>query len=272
MSSCSLQAGGVTEGTGFSEPAGIRLLPGEDDADVEGHTAAADVAVPPHYTVEVAQRWAGTRHLPSVLQFLWSSAGVTPITAQSGPGLRLVPVSLLPSSLDELPQQSSHARADLRCCCLESCSNSCLVPCRNAQALRDFARNWLPLLFNAFMVASGQERPRYAAAIAAYSMLTDATVLSHFFREVVKKLLKVRLLPPGSQLQLSLLTCGVASADLGKPPCTTVLAQLEVILGSRQSLAAICAPSGCAAPFLAWQAVPKACGCMLLSPPTRSLH
>ena len=56
MSSCSVQAGGVTEGIGFSEPAGIRLLPGEDDADVEGHAAAADVEVPSHYTVEVAQR------------------------------------------------------------------------------------------------------------------------------------------------------------------------------------------------------------------------
>lgn len=102
------------------------------------------------------------------------------------------------------------------------------MPCRNAQALRDFARNWLPLLFNAFMVASGQERPRYAAAIAAYSMLTDATVLSHFFREVVKKLLKVRLLQLQLQLRLHSARhstgsgCGVASADLGKPLCTTV--------------------------------------------------
>ena len=99
----------------------------------------------------------------------------------------------------QLPHQSCCALAAPRRYCLESCSNNPLVPCRNAQALRDFARNWLPLLFNAFMVASGQERPRYAAAIAAYSMLTDATVLSHFFREVVKKLLKVRLLQGGSR-------------------------------------------------------------------------
>ena len=121
------------------------------------------------------------------------------MAAHPDPDLGLVPMSpltlthLMEQCWSQLPQRSRCALADARSYCEESCSNSCLVPRRNAQALRDFARNWLPLLFNAFMLASGQERPRYAAAIAAYSMLTDATVLSHFFREVVKKLLKVRL-------------------------------------------------------------------------------
>ena len=57
--------------------------------------------------------------------------------------------------------------------------------------LREFARNWLPLLFNAFIATDSQGRSSYAAAIAAYATIADAATLSHFFREVIKKLLKV---------------------------------------------------------------------------------
>ena len=156
-------------------------------------------------------------------------------------------------------------------------SNNSFVPCRNAQALRDFARNWLPLLFNAFMVASGQERPRYAAAIAAYSMLTDATVLSHFFREVVKKLLKVRLLQ-GSSCSSACMVPGTAQAHV-------VLRRLQTLsshhaplswhstrsscgVASAESCSHLCLLS-CSADLLAWQAAPCACVCTLLS--SRSL-
>lgn len=58
--------------------------------------------------------------------------------------------------------------------------------------LRDFARNWLPLLFNAFIGTDAQQRGQYAAAIAAYATIADPATLSHFFREVIKKLLKAR--------------------------------------------------------------------------------
>ena len=74
-----------------------------------------------------------------------------------------------------------------------ACSvDDCCVPCRNARVLRDFARNWLPLLFNAFIGTDAQQREQYAAAIAAYATIADPATLSHFFREVIKKLLKAR--------------------------------------------------------------------------------
>ena len=78
----------------------------------------------------------------------------------------------------------------LRCDVLKSMF--CLE-CRNAQVLREFARNWLPLLFNAFIATDTQERNSYAAAIAAYATIAEPATLSHFFREVIKKLLKVCL-------------------------------------------------------------------------------
>ena len=59
--------------------------------------------------------------------------------------------------------------------------------------MRDFARNWLPLLFNAFIGTDSQQRNSYAAAIAAYATIAEPATLSHFFREVIKKLLKARL-------------------------------------------------------------------------------
>lgn len=65
--------------------------------------------------------------------------------------------------------------------------------CRNLEVLRSFARNWLPLLFNAFIAADTQERAHYAATITAYATVADPAVLAHFFREVVKKLLKVSM-------------------------------------------------------------------------------
>ena len=64
--------------------------------------------------------------------------------------------------------------------------------CRNTQVLREFARNWLPLLFNAFIATNTQERNSYASAIAAYATIAEPATLSHFFREVIKKLLKVK--------------------------------------------------------------------------------
>lgn len=57
--------------------------------------------------------------------------------------------------------------------------------------LRDFARNWLPLLFNAFIAADKQDRTSLGNAIAAYASIADPASLPHFFREVIKKLLKV---------------------------------------------------------------------------------
>ncbi|DBA66455.1 TPA: hypothetical protein ACH3X2_002431 [Trebouxia sp. C0005] len=61
----------------------------------------------------------------------------------------------------------------------------------NTQVLKDFAKNWLPLLFNAFIATDSQERNSYGSAIAAYATIADAATLSHFFREVIKRLLKV---------------------------------------------------------------------------------
>ncbi|KAL3148459.1 hypothetical protein ABBQ38_013906 [Trebouxia sp. C0009 RCD-2024] len=105
-----LKAAGVTEGVGYSDPVGLQQQPGDDGDEDEEAGMMLPVAVPSHYTLQVAQE--------------------------------------------------------------------------NAKVLRDFARNWLPLLFNAFISTDAQQRGQYAAAIAAYATIADPTTLSHFFREV----------------------------------------------------------------------------------------
>ena len=102
--------------------------------------------------------------------------------------------------------------------------------------LREFARNWLPLLFNAFIATDSQERNSYAAAIAAYATIAEAATLSHFFREVIKKLLKVVYLNHAGTIKaLLLLYChplyivmpfGVfrCQRSVSEDVCATVLA------------------------------------------------
>ena len=102
--------------------------------------------------------------------------------------------------------------------------------------LREFARNWLPLLFNAFIATDSQERNSYAAAIAAYATIAEAATLSHFFREVIKKLLKVVHLnhagtvktllllyrhPPYIVMLFGVVTC---QRSVSEDVCATVLA------------------------------------------------
>jgi hypothetical protein len=64
--------------------------------------------------------------------------------------------------------------------------------CRNAAALRSMARNWLPLLFNAFLATPAAEAGALAATISAYAAVCDAAAVAGLFREVIKKLIKVR--------------------------------------------------------------------------------
>ena len=68
---------------------------------------------------------------------------------------------------------------------------------RTVDALRLFAKNWLPLLFNAFIGTAAGQRAGLAAAISAYARVCDQGALSAFFRNIIKKLIKVlRLLLP----------------------------------------------------------------------------
>ena len=62
--------------------------------------------------------------------------------------------------------------------------------------LREFAKNWMPLLFNAFVAAPPGRRSHLRRAISAYATLTDPAMLETFFKTVVRKLIKVRSPPP----------------------------------------------------------------------------
>jgi hypothetical protein len=64
--------------------------------------------------------------------------------------------------------------------------------CRAVDALRAFAKNWMPLLFNAFLGAEPGRRGGLARTIDAYARVCDAAFLTGLFHTVLKKLLKVR--------------------------------------------------------------------------------
>lgn len=60
------------------------------------------------------------------------------------------------------------------------------------QALQQFSRNWLPLLFRVFLETSPEQRGEVAAAIREYALISDPGLLATLFRAVLTKLLKVR--------------------------------------------------------------------------------
>lgn len=49
------QAAGVTEGVGYSDPVGLQQQPGDDGDEDEEAGMMLPVAVPSHYTLQVAQ-------------------------------------------------------------------------------------------------------------------------------------------------------------------------------------------------------------------------
>ncbi|KAK9845416.1 hypothetical protein WJX81_006006 [Elliptochloris bilobata] len=57
-------------------------------------------------------------------------------------------------------------------------------------ALRAYAKNWLPELFNAFVEAPAGRRAALASAVSAYAIVADTETLARFFRGVLGKLLK----------------------------------------------------------------------------------
>ena len=50
------------------------------------------------------------------------------------------------------------------------------------EALRAFSRNWLPLLFKVFLDTPSESRAHIGAAIAAYSTISDQSLLANLFR------------------------------------------------------------------------------------------
>lgn len=66
-----------------------------------------------------------------------------------------------------------------------------MLLCRNLACLRVFAKNWMPLLFNAYVAARPGRRAFLGRAISAYAVVMDPDLLDTFFKTVVKKLIKV---------------------------------------------------------------------------------
>lgn len=58
--------------------------------------------------------------------------------------------------------------------------------------MRAFAKNWLPVLFNAFISSELAERGPIGSAISAYAAIADAATVASFFRNVMQKLIKVQ--------------------------------------------------------------------------------
>ena len=64
--------------------------------------------------------------------------------------------------------------------------------CRNVAVLRVYAKNWMPLLFNAFLGAPPGQRGGRARAISAYARGCEPALLTGLFHTVLKKLLTAR--------------------------------------------------------------------------------
>ena len=57
--------------------------------------------------------------------------------------------------------------------------------------MQQYAKNWLPLLFNAYIASDVAERGVLGNAVSAYAGLADAATVASFFRTVMQKLIKV---------------------------------------------------------------------------------
>ena len=57
--------------------------------------------------------------------------------------------------------------------------------------LRGMAKNWLPLLLNAFLATPPAQRGQLEATISAYACIADAPTLAGLFRAAITKLIKV---------------------------------------------------------------------------------
>ena len=68
-------------------------------------------------------------------------------------------------------------------------------PCRNLAVLRALAKNWMPLLLNAFLGTPPVQRTQLEEAVSAYACCCEPATLAQFFRAVVTKLIKVRRAP-----------------------------------------------------------------------------
>lgn len=55
------------------------------------------------------------------------------------------------------------------------------------------AKNWLPLLLNAFLASPPEQRGHIRAAISAYACTCDGATLGPMYRTAITKLLKVCL-------------------------------------------------------------------------------
>jgi hypothetical protein len=58
--------------------------------------------------------------------------------------------------------------------------------------LRALAKNWMPLLLNAFLATPPVQRTQLEEAVSAYACCCEPATLAQFFRAVVTKLIKVR--------------------------------------------------------------------------------
>lgn len=61
---------------------------------------------------------------------------------------------------------------------------------RNLGCLQQFAKNWMPLLFNAYVAAPAGQRSHLSRAIGAYAVIVAPDLLDTFFKTVVKKLIQ----------------------------------------------------------------------------------
>lgn len=61
----------------------------------------------------------------------------------------------------------------------------------NVHVLRQFSKNWLPLMFRVFLATPSESRGHIASVIAAYASISEASLLANLFRAALGKLIKV---------------------------------------------------------------------------------
>ena len=78
----------------------------------------------------------------------------------------------------------------------ESCADDGPAACRNVEALQAFSKNWLPLLFTAFLSTKTGQRGTISSTIAAYAAISEQSLLTGLFHTTLKKFLKVPTAAP----------------------------------------------------------------------------
>jgi hypothetical protein len=120
--------------------------------------------------------------------------------------------------------------------------------------LQTYSKNWLPLLFTAFINAKTGHRAPLANTIAAYAAISEQSLLTGLFHTTLKKFLKVKLsslpfLPYDDHLCKPASCCRQTNGKLPSDDCQWysigLAGRFSVVCGGDTHVPGVCLGVGC---------------------------